>query len=135
MMQAMERETLCPQCGAQASGRFCERCGTPSTGTKRVQWEYLRVMWCGHNALFGDADNVIVSVSDGRLEDDRHRAFRHQDGHKEIKISVSALDSLFAQLGGEGWDLINVCSNVSILGSTGNAFSQGWCIAYFKRTR
>lgn len=97
------------------------------------QWEYLRVMWCGHNELFGRADNVIVSVSDGRLHGDKKNAYRLQPGQRESKLSVPEMDAMFSQLGVEGWELVNVCSDMQSLGSSGNVFTNGGCIAYFKR--
>ena len=84
------------------------------------QWEYLRVMWYGHHERFGFADNVIISVSDGRLGGDRKNAYRLQDGHKESKLSVSEMDTLFTELGAQGWELVNVGSVSNVTGQTGS---------------
>ena len=57
------------------------------------QCEYLQVTWRGHNRLYVDAQNVVVSVSDGRLTQER--------------MPSTAVPVLMNELGSEGWEMVS----------------------------
>lgn len=96
-------------------------------------WEYLRVMWIGHGymASYGGAsENVLVSVSDGRLGGDAKNSIKLQE-KRETKMPIQELDRLLNQLGVEGWEMVN-CYGAPIAPGEGTTFGH---FAFFKRPK
>lgn len=69
-------------------------------GREMTGWEYVTVRWSGHNAIYGDAENLLVSVSDGTCG-------KPHNLDKATKMSALQFSQLMNKFGSEGWEMVN----------------------------
>lgn len=90
--------------------------------TRAVAWEYLFLWIVGHNKPLSEADNMLVTTSDGHWDQAR------------MATSRASIVAVLNELGRQGWEMVNSSGYVSVFNLvTPSVAPSGLFEAMFKR--